>query len=155
MVGGRTRYEYPYGKPAGLGYLEIVGFLIVICFVLFASRGPVWTAATIAAFVGFGIAHSRLLTAYEKDGLAVRIPRNVTVVRFLTRKPLILVVLGYSSIVLIALLFLFCFASFPRAVTDAGIIGAGICLIAFAICYKVIERKYVKTGQAVKVETEQ
>ena len=152
MIGGGTRHEYPHGKPAGLGFLEIAGALVVICFVLFASRGPVYSGVMIAAVIGYVILHSRLLSKYESDGLAVWIPRKLTIVRFHNRKPIALVLLGHSSILLIAVLLLFCFVPAPQAVSNAVIIAAGAALIAVAILYGVFERRYVRSSDAVRVE---
>jgi hypothetical protein len=146
VIGQRT-HDYPHGKPPLLAMMDITMLIVGIFWVGLASRGWRNVLVIVTLFISIAIVRSRLLTAYERSGEAVRLPRATEVV-YRNGIPALMRVLRYTFVVFVAVLLFFGVAPISMPVAKTGMISAVVSIFATGVVHFWLERHYVNSGRA-------
>jgi hypothetical protein len=147
MPGGRRTHDYPNGRPFRLVLFEIMWGISALVWMAFFYRGWLYQIAIVPVFVIFTLFYSRLVKSYERDGIAVPIPRAVGV-SYEGGKPPMIRGLRIAFFALVGLIVVFGFAPLPADIWKFGIIGCVLALSAVGVSHFIAERHFVNTGRA-------
>ncbi len=146
MHGGRKTHDFPNGTPFAIS-LFYVGFLIIgLCWVFFAKTSWLVGGSIFAAFMALGIVYSRVLAAYERAGIAVRLPEKQEPSAHIGPTPCPIRAIHYAFFVLVAVMLVFGFAPLPLAAARQGIIASVVGLFVLTFLHFVFHLRYIPSG---------
>jgi hypothetical protein len=144
MIGGRTRYRYPRGKPIPLRLIDGVSAIAVVLWLVLARRGLRWGLAVFAAVLAIAIIDSKLHVVYEHNGHAIRIAEPQYRASFPHGIPIALRVLRYAFFAAAACLLGFGVAPIRFEVARIGMITSVLALFAVGLAHFLLELRYAR-----------
>jgi hypothetical protein len=150
--GGRRTHDFPHGRPFFLTFIEIAfAILLIISGISFGFENLRSAAPTVALLVAYVVTYSLVIRRYERTGEAVRRRTVNVMVRFPEGFPAPLLAVR-AFLVVVGLMLTFGVGPFRFEVAKNGIIGCVFALVAVAVVNVLLERHYMKIGQATEVE---
>jgi len=150
MVGGRKTHEFPNGRPLPLTLLTLSYAAVVLLTIAFVhpSGGFRQFLPSVTALVAIALAHRKLMVYYERIGKAVPVPCSVVVVKYPNGLPVTIIALRVAFFGVVGMMLFFGLAPVADKTARVGIIYSIFVLIAIAVAYIAVERRYVRIGRA-------
>ena len=147
MPPGRKMHEYPKGEPAPLRVCGVAAIILALAFVFFFSMGWIYRVVISSMLLPVVVIGSKLVSSYERNGEAIRIPQ-VVAISYQKRAPAPIRWARAAFFVDLGLVLILGLAPIPARIAHYGIIGCMLSLFVIGGIHFIAEQHYVNTGVA-------